>query len=156
VSSRQQREHAADVVRAAIRGDEGELGRDLDAINQAAAEQGRRDRADAHRAHELAEAADRDAWALSWVLAEIMDGLAGSEAQRVVDGIVDDLPRDVRRRVIAVRHSRGPHSPFAPRDQFGRLPVPPPRAAVMRERVRTIDVELPDRPEDEIARIVPG
>lgn len=88
---------------------------------------------------------EREANALAAIVADILDG-------QLPNDVVDDLPHDARRRVIAYRH-RGSffdRMGTAGRDQFGPLPKVPPRTSVMRERARTIDVDpVPDREERE-------
>lgn len=85
-------------------------------------------------ADERAKKAEAETWALAYILAEIMDGAP-------VDPLVDDLPSEVRRRVIAIRHASSFFGRAPAQDQYGSLPTPPPRASVMRSRVRDIDVE---------------
>lgn len=84
------------------------------------------------RAEEDRDKHDATAWAFAYIVGEVLDG-------RPIEEIVDELPDDARRRVIAVRHQGSPFSVFAPRDQHGRLPRPPSRASVMRERSRVYD-----------------
>lgn len=85
------------------------------------------------------EELEREIWALAYIVAEVMDGARPND-------VVDDLPHDVRRRVIAVRHASGPLSFIKPSDQFGMLPKAPPRSSVMRKRVRVYepDAARPD------------
>ncbi|WP_375483313.1 hypothetical protein [uncultured Jatrophihabitans sp.] len=82
---------------------------------------------------------DDDVWAMAYVVAEILNG-------RDPATVVNDIPVDVRRRVIAVQHRTGPFRGLPASDQHGPLPTPPARASVMRNRVRTIDdrSSLPD------------
>lgn len=115
-------------------GELGPAGQDLVAIMLEGAKQGQRADAEAKRARELADELEREVWALSYVLGEIMDG-------RKINDVVDDLPPQTRRRVIATRHGASHIGRITASDQHGRLPVPPPRAGLMRERVRTIDAE---------------
>jgi len=91
-----------------------------------------RDRA--KRAEERQEKAETTMHALAWIVADLMDGAEP-------DDVVDDLPSDARRVVIACRHQTGPFAGTSPHDQFGPLPRVPSRASVMRSRVRTIDGE---------------
>lgn len=128
-----QQERAAEVVRAAQRGDLGPVGRDLVALFATAAEQGTRAQRAATYERDKRRTLEDEANALAAVVADLLDG-------KNVDDVVDDLPHDARRRVLAYRHQTTPLlGGFAPRDQFGPLPKVPPRASVMRERVRTID-----------------
>lgn len=91
-----------------------------------------RDRA--KRAEERQEKTEATMHALAWIVADLMDGAE-------IDDVVDDLPSDARRLVIACRHESGPLGFAPPRDQYGPLPRVPARASVMRSRVRDIDVE---------------
>lgn len=83
------------------------------------------------------ERVEREANALAAVVADVLNG-------RAVDDVVDDLPHDARRRVIAYRHQSSPMAGVSAQDQFGRLPVVPPRASVMRDRVRVWDADDTD------------
>lgn len=78
---------------------------------------------------------ERQANALAAVVADTLEGAR-------VDDVVDDLPHDARRRVVAYRHRLSPMRGVPGRDQFGPLPVVPPRVSVMRDRTRTVDAEV--------------
>lgn len=86
---------------------------------------------------------EREANALAAIVADLMGGAHP-------DDVVDDLPHDARRRVLAYRHRNGPYAGIGSRDQFGPLPTVPPRDSVMRDRVRTIDVEIVDEDPDRL------
>lgn len=120
-------DRAAHVVRQAIDGNLGPEARDLAALFAEGARRGREETARADRF-------EREANALAAVVADLMDGAQINET-------VDDLPHDARRRVIAYRHKSGPVNWAHPMDQFGPLPTVPPRASVMRDRIRVVDQE---------------
>lgn len=125
-------DRAAHVVRQAIDGNLGPEARDLAALF---AEGARRGREETARADKL----EREANALAAVVADILNGVP-------VDDVVDDLPHDARIRVIAYRHQGSPFAEsFRGVTQFGELPRVPPRASVMRRRVRVVDQEGPAR-----------
>lgn len=114
-------------------------GAELASLLSAAYDRGR-------RAEEHAADLEREVWALAYIVAEVLDGQSPND-------VVDDLPSDARRRVIAVRHGSGPLSFINPSDQFGRLPTAPPRASVMRRRVRVYDAAA--APDDDRRRPAP-
>jgi hypothetical protein len=134
--SERQNRRATDVVRMAQAGELGQAGVDLVALLTEGHKRGQRAEQSERRALDQAERIEREANALAAVLADLMDGAP-------IDPTVDDLPYDARRRVLAYRHQSAPIARFVARDQFGRLPQVPPRASVMRDRVRVVDVDLP-------------
>lgn len=98
-----------------------------------------------------AEVLEREANALAAVLADVVHDAAvddrDTSAIDICNRYIDDLPRDARRRVLAYRHRRSRYLFLRSADQFGPLPDVPARDSVMRDRVRTIDVEpAPDEP----------
>lgn len=121
------------LVRHARRGQYGPEAADLASMIQVVSTRGL-------HAADRAERVEREANALAAVVADLLNGAD-------VNAVVNDLPHDARRRVMAYRHATiaAAFAPLAPtpRDQFGRLPEVPPRAAVMRDSVRVVDVESP-------------
>lgn len=94
---------------------------------------------------------EAEANALAATVADVLDEAARDGAVPVytIDPLVDRLPHDARRRVLAYRHAAGPFGPLGARDQFGPLPKVPPRTRVFRQRERTIDGDVvDDRPAD--------
>lgn len=76
-------------------------------------------------------------FALAVLIADVLDGRPINPSQ---------LPAHARRVVIAYRHQSGRLAGVPATDQFGALPVVPPRASVMRDEYRIVDLDVEPDP----------
>jgi uncharacterized Fe-S cluster-containing protein len=139
-----QEERAVEVVRLAQSGELGRAGVDLCALFSEAVSRGQRVERMADDERHKREAVEREANALAAILADVLEATSrrGQLDAAELNRLVAPVPHDARRRVLAYRHKLTAFAGVPPMDQSGPLPRVPPRAAVLRESVRTVTIDM--------------